>query len=214
MNFQAHLLFGDEGDHEEIVTTDTYTAVFYPLEYNFHFPTFRHKSFTGWDACWMGTIPQVKQTVHDWGAGQEVLEFLASITGRPGQLGFLWQTPPEHRCPVLYLNDEHMPMFEQVPTPGSHWVKTYKEFIAYVDDNIVDLTVVSLDYNLGAQETGEDALLYLEDKVSDALYTVPGYTPPEILINSWLGWGCQQLREPADRIHKLRERVLKARNSK
>lgn len=90
-----------------------------------------------------------------------------------------------------------MPQFGQVPTPGSHWVKTFEDFVAYVDENLEILTLVSFDYHLGGPKTGADAILYLEEKVVEALSNTPGYTPPVVDINSAMGWTCRQLRGPA-----------------
>lgn len=213
MDSPKHRLFGCDDEHEEVITTDNYIAAFYPEEHCFGFPRFRHKAFTGWDACWMGRIPEVTEAVHNWSTEPEVLDFLAGIADRPGQLGLLWKTPAGFRCPVLYLNDEHMPTFNDCPTPGSHWVKTFEDFVAYVDENLEILTLVSFDYHLSGPKTGEDAILYLEEKVVEALSNTPGYTPPVVDINSAMGWTCRQLRGPAERILTLRHRVLDARRT-
>lgn len=213
MNFEKYLLFGFEGEHDKIVATDTYYAVFYPGIYGFNTPRFRHKPFTGWDACWSGTVPEVINCVRAWGACSEVLDFVAGIEDHPGSLGLLWKTPEGHRPTALYLNDELQPVFYAHPVPGIHWAKTYEEFTAYVDENIAILTLVSFDYHLGGPKSGGDAILYLEEKVREMMSTTPGYTPPNVVINSLLGWGCRELSEPANRILAIREQLLEWRSS-
>lgn len=96
----------------------------------------------------------------------------------------------------LYLDDER--------TPPEGWLvaKTAKQAIELLSNNN-DISVVSLDHDLGPIEsgTGYDVLLFIEE----CTFLDENYLPPKVLIHTANPSAYVKMKLGADKINKIRK---------